>query len=99
MPGRNQAYNPFVRPVMEYCPIAWMLAAPSHLARLDRVQARAIQTIAPMFWLPSLALRLMVATLCLLFKMDCPDAHPLLQRMLPPHQPQHQTVYSTRSTI
>ena len=77
---------------MEYCSIVWMLAAPSHLARLDRVQARAIQTIALMFWLPSLALRRMVAALCVLYKMDCPDAHPVLKRMLPPQQPQHQTV-------
>ena len=89
VPGRIQAYNAFVRPVMEYCPIVWMGAAPSHLARLDRVQARAIRAIAPMCWLPSLALRRMVAALCLLYKMHCPDAHPLLQRMLQPQKPQH----------
>ena len=99
VPGLIQAYNAFVRPVMEYCPIVWMGAAPSHLARLDRVQARAIHAIAPMCWLPSLALRRMVAALCLLYKMHCPDAHPLLQRMLPPQQPQHRTVHSIRSTF
>ena len=65
----------------------------------DSTVCKPIRAIAPMCWLPSLALRRMVAALCLLYKMHCPDAHPLLQKMLPPQQPQHRTVHSTRTTF
>ena len=78
IPARLRAYKAFVRPVMEYCPIVWMGAAPSHLNRLDWVQERAIKAIHPQCWLPSLIIRRTIAALCLLYKALCDNSPALL---------------------
>ena len=39
--GRATVYKGFVRPVMEYAPLGWGSAAPTHLKLLDKLQNRA----------------------------------------------------------
>jgi len=72
--GRAAVYNGFVRPVMEYAPLIWMGAAPSHLARLDRVQHRAAKLIGPGVVLPSLRVRREVAALSYIYKLHFTEA-------------------------
>eukprot|EP00117_Sycon_ciliatum_P049752 scpid9142/ scgid35229/ RNA-directed DNA polymerase from mobile element jockey; Reverse transcriptase len=83
-PGRLRAYNGFVRPVLEYCPLVWLGAPPSHLAKLDQIQRRAIHIIGSGSWLPSLSLRRTVASLAYLYKLFCLDADSPLKKILPP---------------
>ena len=83
-PGRLTAYKGFVRPLMEYCPLVWNGAAPSHLARLDRVQKRALSLIGPGAVVDSLALRRTISGLCVLFKLMCGARLPCMAELLPP---------------
>ena len=62
-------YKGFVLPVLEYAPLVWMGAAPSHLARLDSVQRRALRIIGPRTELQSLSLRRYVAALTYTYKL------------------------------
>ena len=87
--GRNRTrwraeYKGFVRPLMEYCPLVWNGAAPSHLARLDRVQKRALSLIGPGAVVDSLALRRTISGLCVLFKLMCGARLPCMAELLPP---------------
>ena len=82
--GRITAYKGFVRPVMEYCPLVWCGAATRHLARLNRVQKRALSLIGPGISVDSLAARRTVSGLCLLYKLFCGPRLPSLQALLPP---------------
>ena len=43
--GLMKLYKAQVRPVMEYCPLAWMSSAKCHLSLLDKVQRRAERLI------------------------------------------------------
>ena len=65
--GRVTVCKGFVRPMLEYAPLAWMGPAPSHLAMLDAVQLRALNVIAigPGTILPSRIVRRKVSALCL----------------------------------
>ena len=69
---------------MEYCPLVWNGAAPSHLARLDRVQKRALSLIGPGAVVGSLALRRTISGLCVLFKLMCGARLPCMAELLPP---------------
>ena len=48
--GRVTVCKGFVRPMLEYAPLAWMGPAPSHLAMLDAVQLRALNVICHWPW-------------------------------------------------
>ena len=50
--SRDRVYKAFLRPIMEYCPPAWMGAAETHLQQLNRVQRRALHIIGAGTWLP-----------------------------------------------
>lgn len=69
---------------MEYCPLVWMGAAETNLAKLDAVQRRAQRKLGPAAQLPSLASRRKVTALTYLYKLQCPDAPERLARMVPP---------------
>ena len=81
--GKTVVYKGFVRPVLEYCPLVWSGAADYHLARLDRIQRRALKLIGPGTIVDSLALRRTVSGLCLLFKLLSGPRVPTLQALLP----------------
>ena len=85
--GRVTVYKGFIRPVLEYCPLAWMGAAPTHLGRLDRVQHRAMHMAGPGTLLPSLALRRTVAALCYLYKLQYITGPKQLTKLVPPPAP------------
>lgn len=80
--GRATVYRGFVRPVMEYCCLVWMGA--STLARLDRIQHRALKVIGPGIHLPSLHHRRMVSALAFLYKLWYLPAESPLKTLLPP---------------
>ena len=61
--GRIAAHKGFIRPVLEYAPLAWMGAAKSHLDRLDRIQRSAPHILGPGILLQSLRIRRTVAAL------------------------------------
>eukprot|EP00117_Sycon_ciliatum_P006569 scpid70576/ scgid6250/ Probable RNA-directed DNA polymerase from transposon X-element; Reverse transcriptase len=82
--GRLCAYKGFVRPILEYAPLVWMGAASSHLARLDRVQKRAMAIIGPGALLQSLCHRRIVSGLVYLYKLQCIPGPPQLTAMIPP---------------
>ena len=75
--SRDRVYKAFVRPAMEYCLLAWMGAAHTHLHQLARVQRRALHIISEGTWLPSLTHRRMVAACTFLYKLFCtpPSVH------------------------
>ena len=81
--GRLCAYKGFVRPVLEYAPLVWMGAAPTHLARLDRVQRRAMAIIGPQTLLQSLSHRRTVAGLTFMYKLHYVAGPPQLTSLLP----------------
>ena len=85
--GLLTMYKGFVRPVLEYSPLVWMGAAQSHLARLDRVQHRAMRIIGHHVLLPSLAMRRHVAGLTYMFKLHCLAGPERLVNLLPPPAP------------
>ena len=82
--GRLTVYKGFVRPYLEYSPLTWMCAAPSHLLRLDRVQRKAMRLIGPGILMQSLSLRRMVAALCYIFKLHSMSGTVQLSSLLPP---------------
>jgi len=82
--GRAAVYRGFVRPLMEYAPLVWMGAAPSHLSRLDRVQERAASIIGPDVQLPSLGTRRLVAGLSYLYKLQTLERPGQLKNIIPP---------------
>ena len=85
--SRDRVYKAFVRPIMEYCPLAWMGAAETHLQQLNRVQRRALHIIGAGTWLPSLTHRRLVAACTLLYKLFyLPPLSPL-RSLLPPKAP------------
>ena len=70
--GRLTVYKGFVQPlppVLEYAPLVRMGAAPSHLARPDSIQRRALRIISPGTELQSLSLRRYVAVLTYTYKL------------------------------
>ena len=73
-----------MRPILEYAPLVWMGAASSHLARLDRVQKRAMAIIGPGALLQSLCHRRIVSGLVYLHKLQCIPGPPQLTAMIPP---------------
>ena len=86
---RTIAYKAFVRPRLEYAPLAWMGAAPTHLEKLDAVQHAAERLIGDNnLALDSLVHRRYVAALTYLYKLQgwpsCPAA---LLAMIPPCLP------------
>ena len=82
-PDRLSVYKGFIRPLMEYCPLVWSGAAPSHLARLDKVQKRALALMGPGTITDSLALRRAVSGLSLLYKLMCGPRLPCMAELLP----------------
>ena len=87
-PGRLATYRGFVRPTMEYCPLVWMGAADTHLARLDRVQHHALKLISRGTAIDSLAVRRSVAGLTLLYKLHYKLSSPALLSLLPSPAPE-----------
>ena len=85
--GRTTTYRGFVQPLLEYAPLTWMGAAPTHLHQLDRVQRRALHIISPNAILQSLESRRHVAALCFLYKLLCMSGPDQLTAMDPPLQP------------
>ena len=81
--SRQRVYNGFVRPTLEYCPLVWMSSPSSHLKKLDQIQRRALHIIGAGTWLPSLALRRLVAALAYTYKLCYLDASSPLKQMLP----------------
>ena len=81
--GRLCAYKGFVRPILKYAPLVWMGAASSHLARLDRVQKRAMAIIGPGALLQSLCHRRIVSGLVYLYKLQCIPGPPQLIAIIP----------------
>ena len=82
--GRLVVYKGFVRPVLEYCPLVWMGAASSHLAKLDKVQQRAMRMIGRGTLLPSLEIRRTVAALSYLYKLQFITGPSQLTDLVPP---------------
>ena len=85
--SRDRVYKAVVRPIMEYCPLAWMGAAETHLQQLNRVQRRTLHIIGASTWLPSLTHRQLVAACTFLYKLFyLPPLSPL-RSLLPPKAP------------
>ena len=82
--GRVTVYKGFVRPLLEYAPLAWSSAAATNMAQLDKVQQRALHFLGPGTILQSLQLRRMVAALSYLFKLHYIPGPPQVKAMLPP---------------
>ena len=82
--GRLTAYKGFVRPLMEYSPLAWGGAAPHHLSQLDKTQRRALALIGPGVFVESLALRRTISGICFIYKLMCGPRVHCLQTLLPP---------------
>ena len=81
-------YKAFVRPNLEYAHLAWMGAAPSNLGLLDEVQQAAEKLIGPDGpILDTLDHRRRVGALSYLYKLQCWDAPPRMQAMIPPRLP------------
>ena len=85
--GRIRTHRGFVRSLLEYAPLAWMGAAPTHLHQLDRVQRRALHIISPNAILQSLESCRHAAALCFLYKLLCMSGPAQLTAMVPPLQP------------
>eukprot|EP00117_Sycon_ciliatum_P010660 scpid33236/ scgid4028/ RNA-directed DNA polymerase from mobile element jockey; Reverse transcriptase len=85
--GRVTVYKGFVRPLLEYAPLAWSSAAATNMAQLDKVQQRALHFLGPGTILQSLQLRRMVAALSYLFKLHYIPGPPQVKAMLPPTKP------------
>ena len=85
--GRVTVYKGFVRPLLEYAPLAWSSAAATNMAQLDKVQQRALHFLGPGTILQSLQLCRMVAALSYLFKLHYIPGPPQVKAMLPPTKP------------
>ena len=96
--GRVAAYKGFIRPVLEYAPLAWMDAAKSHLDRLDRIQRSALHILGSGILLQSLRIRRTVAALAYLYKLHYTTGPPQLEAMVPPPATRIQNDRPTRST-
>ena len=70
--------------MLEYAPLVWMGAAPTHLQRLDQVQHRALNVIGGNTVLQSLHFRRVVSGLMYLYKLQCIPGPPMLLNMVPP---------------
>eukprot|EP00117_Sycon_ciliatum_P031201 scpid26526/ scgid24448/ RNA-directed DNA polymerase from mobile element jockey; Reverse transcriptase len=90
--GRLTVYKGFVRPILEYAPLAWLGAAQTHLGKLDTAQRKAMQMIGPTTVLQSLRARRTVAGLSYLYKVVNCKGPPRLTRMRPPPKPRADTV-------
>ena len=97
--ARRIVYNGFIRPVLEYSPLAWMGACSSSLARLDAVQHRALKTIGPNTLLQSLAVRRKVSALCYLYKLHYLERPSSLTELLPTRLPLNAGVPATRQQM
>ena len=78
-------YKAFTKPRLEYAHLTWMGAAPTHLANLNAIQDSASKSIGddgPE--LDSLDHRRPVGALTYLYKLQCWDPPPRLQRLVPP---------------
>ena len=100
--GQMAAYKAFIRPLLEYAPLAG--AAQTHLVRLDRVQQKAIKLIGPGTLLQSLSLRRMVAATTYLYKFHYTTDPPQLTQLLPtccrtPPKPLHSVTIRSSSPI
>ena len=82
--GRLAVYKGFIRPILEYAPLATMSAALSHLARYDRVQEKAMRNIGPGTILLNLQLRRAVSGLAYVYKLHYIKGPPQLTALLPP---------------
>ena len=82
--GRAVVYKGFVRPLMEYSPLVWLGAAPTHLNKLDRVQLRALKIIGPTSALQTLHARRTVAAATYMYKLKFSELAPRLRCLLPP---------------
>ena len=94
----SMLYKAQIRPTMEYAPLMWGGAAPTHLNILDRQQARILRIIRdcdadhdPM--LQSLQHRHDVSGLCVMHKTHCGNA----PHLRPLRQPQRDVQRSTRA--
>ena len=85
--GRLSVYQGFIRPMLEYAPLVWMSAAPIHLARLDRIQRKAMAIIGPDVLLQSLAARRTLSGLCYMYKLQCIESPQQLTNIVPPAAP------------
>ena len=85
--GLVSVYKGFVRPVLEYSPLVWSGAAPTHLSSLDKVQHRALKIIGSDTVLQSLRLRRTVSALSYLYKLQCIAGPPQLRQLVPPLAP------------
>ena len=74
-------YTSFIRFILEYGSVQWMGAAPSHLAKLDRVQAAAERIGG--FKVESLVVRREAAVLALNFKLLDGKGRGILQNQMP----------------
>ena len=92
--GRMAAYKGFIRPLLEYAPLAWLGAAQTHLVRLDRVQQKAMKLIGPGTLLQSLPLRRMVAATTYLYKLHYTTDPPQLTQLLPHAAAPHPNPYT-----
>ena len=94
--GRLTLYKGFVRPVLEYAPLVWLGAAPTHLSRLDHVQHRALRLIGGDVVLQSLRLRRCVSGLSYIYKLLSIPGPAQLLRMLPPRPAPSMPLHRTR---
>ena len=81
--GRATVYKGFVRPLMDYSRLVWRGAAPTHLAKLDSVQARALRIFGKTTALQTLHARRTVAATAYLFKLRYLTPAARLRSMLP----------------
>jgi len=95
---RATVYRGFVRPVLEYGMLVWMGASDTSLARLSAVQRKGLHVIGEGSFLPSLAIRRMVAALCFLYKLHYTHEPRMLADLLPPPAPPPVQL-RTRSTV
>ena len=96
--GRVAACKGFIRPVLEYAPLAWMGAAKSHLDRLDGIQRSTLHILGPGILLPSLRIGRPMAALAYLYKLHYTTGPPQLQAMVPPPATPIQNDRQTRGT-
>ena len=80
---RTVAYKGFIRPLLEYCLLAWSGAAACYPERLDKVQKSALSLFGEGTIIDSLALRRTVSALCLLYKLLSGPRLTTLQPPLP----------------
>ena len=90
--ARAVVYKGFVRPLMEYSPLVWLGAAPTHLNKLDRVQLRALKIIGLTSALQTLHASRTVAAATYMYKLTFSELAPRLRCLLPPPMLPHDTL-------